>query len=36
MDVENMAEMLFQQIKEGTSTPISELLDEFNCGEIGG
>lgn len=35
MDVENMAEMLFQQIKEGTSTPISELLDEFNCGEIG-
>lgn len=35
MDVENMAEMLFQQIKEGTSTPISEMLDEFNCGEIG-
>lgn len=35
MDVENMTEMLFQQIKEGTSTPISELLDEFNCGEIG-
>lgn len=35
MNYEEIAEILFQQLKTNTSTSLTEVLNEFNRGEIG-
>lgn len=36
MERDNLAEILFQELRCNTSTSLGEILNEFNRGEIGG